>query len=142
MSTETPSDERDVRSTMQGLLKKTSDCTTADGPDLDHVTEGGRVVLRWQVTWGETGSRRAAGGPRLGEFSKSQMADLRSLSETAGRKEVRRAARALLRYAEGATMKEAVAPTPYGVGWLRGLREDVAEQGVGYLQEREYRAPR
>lgn len=76
------------------------------------------------------------------EFSKSQIADLRSLSETADSEDVRRAARALLRYAEGATMKEAVAPTPYGIGWLRGLREDVAEEGVGYLQEREYRAPR
>jgi len=64
------------------------------------------------------------------------------MSETAEREEVRRAARALLRWAEGHTRAEAVAPSPYGIGWLRGLREDVTEHGVAYLLERDYRAPR
>lgn len=49
---------------------------------------------------------------------------------------------ALLRYAEGDTMKEAVEAVPYGIGWLRGLRKCVREEGVGGLKSREYRAPR
>lgn len=43
----------------------------------------------------------------------------------------------LLRYAEGATMRKVVEPTPYGIGWLRGLRECVRSDGVEGPRDRE-----
>lgn len=67
---------------------------------------------------------------------------LRSLAETADERPVRRAALAVLRRVEGATFEQAVEPSPYGIGWLRGILEDIEEQGVEYLKQREYRAPR
>lgn len=82
-----------------------------------------------------------AGDLREG-FSRSEVAKIRSLAETGGREPVRRAAQALLAFATGKTLKEAVATTPYGMGWLCGIRECYRTEGLDGLRRREYRAPR
>lgn len=140
MSSSSPSsDER--RTTIRQLLKQTSDCGASDEPVVRDVTEDGEVTLKWSVVMDLSGDKRRKGERRTDEFSPTQISDLRSLAETTDRESVRRAARAVVRYAAGETMAEAVASTPYGIGWLRALREDIHENGVEYLLEREYRPP-
>lgn len=126
-------------STIRHPPTKTSDCATEGEPARAHITDNGRITLEWQVSWTSPKEDR---DPRLDEFTRRQIGELRRMSETADRQEVRRAARALLRWATGRTHAEAVVPTPYGIGWLRALRDDVAEHGIAYLVERDYRAPR
>jgi len=130
---------------MQGFQTDALHCTTTgDQADVE-VRGDGRVSFRWCISTAffDSGRRKRGGGrPRLDEFKRAQIAELRSLGETAEQEEVRRAASALYRYASGWTMREAVEPTPYGIGWLRGLREAVAEGGPDALGSRDYRPPR
>lgn len=130
------------RSTIRHPPTKTSDCATEDDPATVRIGDDGGITLIWSVSWAYSADESSTREPRLDEFTEAQIAELRSMSEANGREEVRRAARAVLRWAEGYTRGEAVAPTSYGIGWLRALREDIAEHGVVALKEREYRASR
>lgn len=91
-----------------------SGCATSDDTVRVEVLDDGRVTLRWCI--------RTASSPAGGPSNEPRLDELSSLSETADQDEIRRAAATMHRFAAGATMKEAVQPTPYGIGWLRGLR--------------------
>jgi hypothetical protein len=121
------------------VLNKAPHFSDADiGVDVDVDSEG-RIVLSYRTLLDLDPPRERT--TREGFWGR-QTGELRTLAETDDDCDVRRAALALLRYAEGATMKEAVEAVPYGIGWLRGLRECVREEGVAGLKSREYRSPR
>lgn len=137
-----PSASSSACSTNTRLLTHTWDCATCrDSPHVD-VSSDGRVTLTWQASTDFSEDRGHRGGSSTPTLDSDELDVLRSLAETADEQSVRRAALAVLRRVNGATLQEAVEPTPYGIGWLRGLVDDVEEHGVSYLEEREYRSPR
>lgn len=113
-----------------------SDGEPAVGVDIDR---DGRITLYCQA---ELDLAPPDDRTARDDFWEGQLAELRSLAETAEREKVRMAARAVLRFAEGTTMAEAAEPTPHRAGWIRGLRECVREEGVEGLKHRNYRPPR
>lgn len=123
---------------VQNDVNKTPHFSDADTSIDVAVDSEGRIVLssRTLLDLDPLRERTTRDG-----FWGRQIGELRFLAETVDDRDVRRAALALLRYAEGSTMKEVVEAVPYGIGWLRGLRECVREGGVEGLTSREYRAP-
>lgn len=127
---------------MQSPHTRPSDCAVPTGRVQIDIHNNGQLSFKWSVRMTLSGQAGPGTNTRLDEFSKTEVAALRSLRETAECEEIRRAAAALHRYARGLTMSSAVEPTPYGVGWLRGLREAFEDGGIEALREREYRPPR
>lgn len=99
----------------------------------------GSITLTLRVAVRPDESDPEANRDRL---SPDQVRELRQLVDNSLCPDVQRAARAVVMYANGSSMEQAVAETPYGVGWLRGLLKAIKQDGVGALATRRYRAAR
>lgn len=97
-----------------------SDCATCrDSLHVDTSFDG-RVSLTWRVSADFSGDKDSRGAWSIPTMDADKVEALRSLAETADEHPVRRAALAVLRRVEGATLEQAVEPTPYGIRMASG----------------------
>ena len=119
--------------------KHSADYSTPMTLEGVEIEESGDILL--QVNMIVPVSHRRAIAAR-GEFSATHIRDLRGLEELSDDAGVRRAAAAVLRFADGASYAKAVEETGYSVGWLRPLVAEVLANGAEAIEQRKYRPGR